>query len=129
MRATTRCALAAASAAAGCSYRDVLRGLVAVWHHRWLTLRTSFIGVGIGMMPASALKSRRGWPRPRGTGGLEGQVGYGQGAIEGVIAETANNSKEGGGFLPTIALGIPSTSAMALVVAALAILGLPVGPR
>ncbi|MBA4096884.1 MAG: hypothetical protein C0484_08975 [Rhodospirillum sp.] len=116
-------------AAAGCSYRDVLRGMVAVWHHRWLTLRTSFIGVGIGMMPGLGAEVAAWLAYGHAVQSSKDKSRFGQGAVEGVIApETANNSKEGGGFLPTIALGIPSTSAMALVVAALAILGLPVGP-
>ncbi len=54
---------------------------------------------------------------------------FGNGAIEGVIApETANNSKEGGAFLPAVAFGIPSTAVMALLLAAISILGLPIGP-
>ena len=49
------------------------------------------------------------------------EIPFGQGAIAGVIApEAANNSKEGGAMIPTLFFGIPGSSSMAIMMAALA---------
>lgn len=55
---------------------------------------------------------------------------FGKGAVEGVIAaESANNAKEGGGLVPTLAFGIPGGSSMAIFIGILYIVGLPPGPE
>jgi len=54
---------------------------------------------------------------------------FGKGAIAGVAApETANNSATGGCFIPLLTLGIPSNVVMALLMRALLINGIQVGP-
>ncbi len=59
-----------------------------------------------------------------------GQNGeFGHGAIEGVAGpEAANNSAVGGAYVPLMALGIPFTPAMAVVMAVLLIHGISPGP-
>src|SRR5262249_32837649 len=121
--------LNAERAAAGCTYRALFEGMAATWRHRWLTLRTTLIGVIIGMMPGLGAEVASWLAYGHAVQWAKDKSRFGQGAIEGVIApETANNSKEGGAFLPAVAFGIPSTSVMALLIAAISILGLPVGP-
>jgi hypothetical protein len=57
------------------------------------------------------------------------EIPFGKGAIAGVIApEAANNSKEGGAMIPTLFFGIPGSSGMAVMMAALAFVGVSVGP-
>ena len=54
---------------------------------------------------------------------------FGRGAIEGVAApEGANNATTSGGFVPLLALGIPATPALAVVLSGLMIYGLQPGP-
>ncbi len=54
---------------------------------------------------------------------------FGQGNIRGVIApESANNAKEGGSLLPTLAFGIPGSASMALLLGAFTLHGLVPGP-
>jgi putative tricarboxylic transport membrane protein len=54
---------------------------------------------------------------------------FGTGAIEGVAGpETANNAGAGGAFVPMLALGIPPTAVMALLLSALTIHGVTPGP-
>ena len=54
---------------------------------------------------------------------------FGKGAIEGVAGpETANNSAAGGAFVPLLALGIPPTAIMAVLLGALVIHGITPGP-
>jgi putative tricarboxylic transport membrane protein len=54
---------------------------------------------------------------------------FGEGNIEGVIAaEVANDAKEGGSLLPTVAFGIPGSPDMAVVLGAFVLHGLQPGP-
>jgi putative tricarboxylic transport membrane protein len=54
---------------------------------------------------------------------------FGQGAIEGVAGpEAANNAAVGGAYVPLMALGVPFTPAMAVVVGALMLHGITPGP-
>jgi TctA family transporter len=50
--------------------------------------------------------------------------------VEGVLGPgAANNSKEGGNLIPTVAFGIPGSSAMAILLGAFLIVGLDPGPE
>ena len=54
---------------------------------------------------------------------------FGQGAIEGVAApEAANNATSSAGFIPLMALGIPSSPPLALLLGGLIVYGLNPGP-
>jgi putative tricarboxylic transport membrane protein len=54
---------------------------------------------------------------------------FGEGAIEGVAGpESANNAAVGGAYVPLLALGVPFTPAMAVVVGALLLHGITPGP-
>ena len=54
---------------------------------------------------------------------------FGHGDIRGVIApEAANNAKDGGGLIPTLAFGVPGTAEMALFLGVLILHGLNPGP-
>ncbi len=54
---------------------------------------------------------------------------FGKGAIEGVAGpETANNASTGGGFIPMLSLGIPSSGATAILLGAFLMFGLQPGP-
>ena len=54
---------------------------------------------------------------------------FGQGAIEGVAApEAANNATSSAGFIPLMALGIPSSPPLALLLGGLTVYGLNPGP-
>jgi len=55
---------------------------------------------------------------------------FGTGVIEGVAApEAANNAAAQGGFVPLLALGIPTAPSMAILLGALMIYGLQPGPQ
>ncbi len=55
---------------------------------------------------------------------------FGKGAIEGIMApESANNSADQTSFIPTLALGIPGSPTMALMLGALIIHGITPGPQ
>ena len=55
---------------------------------------------------------------------------FGQGNIQGIIAsEAANNAKDGGSLIPTLAFGIPGSAEMAVFLGVLVLHGLEPGPR
>jgi TctA family transporter len=60
---------------------------------------------------------------------VEEREGFGKGDVRGVLGPgAANNSKEGGDLIPTVAFGVPGSSAMAILLGGFLILGLAPGP-
>jgi putative tricarboxylic transport membrane protein len=92
-------------------------------------LRSTGIGFGLGMLPGCTPGAisfvaydveRRVSPS---------RADFGRGAIEGVAApEGANNATTSAGFVPLLALGLPSTPALAVLLSGLQIYGLQPGP-
>jgi putative tricarboxylic transport membrane protein len=105
------------------------QGIKDVFIHWLLTLRSSVLGVIIGVLP--------------GVGGTVGNIlAYGQatqtergkkfgtGIVEGVIApESAVSANEGGGLVTTLGFGIPGGEGPAILLAAFIILGVAPGPE
>ena len=100
------------------------------FRHWWLVLRCSWIGAFFGAIPgvggaiidwlayAHALRTERG-----------AQKSFGTGDVRGVIAsESANNAKEGGALVPTVAFGVPGSAGMAVLLGAFLVHGLVPGP-
>ena len=55
--------------------------------------------------------------------------GFGKGDVRGVLGPgAANNSKEGGELIPTVAFGVPGGGAMAILLSGFLIMGLTPGP-
>lgn len=92
-------------------------------------IRSAVIGTVIGILPGAG-------------GSIAGLVSYsearriskepesfGKGNPDGVIAtEAANNATVGGGFIPTLVLGIPGTPPDAIILGALLVQGIKIGP-
>jgi putative tricarboxylic transport membrane protein len=109
--------------------REVLDGIVDVFRHFGLTIRTSIIGAVIGMIPGLGGDAASWICYGHAVQSSKTPERFGKGAIEGVIApETANNSKEGGSLLPTLFFGVPGSSGMAIMLGALVMLGIQPGP-
>lgn len=95
-----------------------------------LSLQSGVIGTLVGALPGAggeiaALLSydaaKRTVKNP--------EVPFGEGAYEGVVApESANNAAIGGALVPMLTLGIPGDSVTAVLVGALAVHGIRVGP-
>jgi TctA family transporter len=108
---------------------DIWEGVKDVFRHWWLFLRCSAIGTLIGIVPGTggsvAVWVAYGYAKATS----KNSDTYGTGNVEGVIApESANNAKEGGAMLTTLALGIPGSPAMAVLMGGFLILGLQPGP-
>ncbi len=104
-------------------------GVVAVLKHWPVLLRGSAIGTVIGAIPglggtvaaflaySSTVQTDR---HPES---------FGKGNIKGVIApESANNAKDGGSLIPTVAFGIPGSAETALFLGILVLHGIDPGP-
>ena len=93
-------------------------------------VRSAVLGTAVGILPAAG-------------GSVAGLVAYseakrtsknpeefGKGAHDGIIAsESANSATVGGGFIPTLVLGIPGTPPDAIILGALLVQGIRTGPE
>jgi putative tricarboxylic transport membrane protein len=94
----------------------------------WPMIRGSFIGFFTGLVPGPSpvIATMVSYSVERR---LDKYGEFGKGAIEGVAGpEAANNAAVGGAYVPLMALGIPFTPAMAVVMAVLLIHGISPGP-
>lgn len=92
-------------------------------------MRAAVIGAGVGIIPglgggvAAFMSYIVGMHRARDP------ESYGHGNPEGIIAsETANDAKDGGALLPTVAFGIPGSPDTAILLGAFILHGLQPGP-
>ncbi|MCF3934080.1 tripartite tricarboxylate transporter permease [Acuticoccus sp. M5D2P5] len=104
-------------------------GLALSMRSKFNLLRSSVIGTVVGILPGaggsiaglvSYSEARRASAKPET---------FGKGNPDGVIAtEAANNATVGGGFIPTLVLGIPGTPPDAIILGALLVQGIKIGP-
>jgi putative tricarboxylic transport membrane protein len=111
-------------------FGELLEGVKDVGRHWGLTVRTSFIGAVIGLIPGLGGDVASWMCYGHAVQHSKTPERFGKGAVEGVIGpEAANNSKEGGALLPTLFFGIPGSSGMAVMLGALVVLGVQPGPE
>ncbi len=93
-------------------------------------VRSSVIGTVVGILPGAggSVAGLVAYSEARRT--HKRGVEYGKGNPGGVIAtESANNATVGGGFIPTLVLGIPGTPPDAVILGALLVQGIRTGPQ
>ena len=91
--------------------------------------RSSIIGTVIGVLPGAggAIAALVAYSEARRSS--KSPNTFGEGNPSGIIAsESSNNATVGGGFIPTLVLGIPGTPADAVVLGALLVQGVKTGP-
>ena len=107
-------------------------GVKDTFHHFWLTIRCSLVGTFIGIMPGLGGGVAQWIAYGHSVQSARDSVelsGFGKGDVRGVLGPgAANNSKEGGALIPTIAFGVPGSSAMAILLGAFFMQGLMPGP-
>ena len=117
----------------GCGYGQARRGLVGGTrnvatlesrHSRFDYRHADRCDPGVSVAPSPRLSPTR---RPRKAD--RDPDSFGTGRIEGVIApESANNAKDSGALLPTLAFGIPGSAEMAVFLGILMLHGMQPGP-
>lgn len=100
------------------------------WRSRFNLARSSVIGTVVGILPGAggSIASLVAYAEARRKSRQPEE--FGKGAPDGVIAtESSNNATVGGGFVPTLVLGIPGTPPDAVILGALLVQGVRVGPQ
>jgi hypothetical protein len=106
-----------------------MQGVRDTFTHWSLTLRSSAIGLGIGVIPGmgGAVSQFMAYAHAQHTS--KHPETFGKGNVEGVVATGAvNNSREGGNLIPTVAFGIPGSISMAILLSVFLLKGLVPGP-
>jgi TctA family transporter len=105
-------------------------GVKDTFRNWWLVIRCAFLGSTLGAVPGlgsaiidwvaygHALRTEKGAEETFGTGDIRGVL----------ASEGANNAKEGGALVPTIAFGVPGSASMAILLGAFLVHGLVPGP-
>lgn len=104
-------------------------GIRAVFANPRTLFSGSAIGTLIGMIPGvgGTVASFLSYSFAAQTS--KGNENFGSGDIRGVIApEAANNAKDGGALIPTLAFGIPGSAEMAIFLGVLVLHGIDPGP-
>ncbi|WP_411890546.1 tripartite tricarboxylate transporter permease [Yoonia sp. SDW83-1] len=116
--------------AAGGRGARVGEALGLMWRSKFNLVRSSVIGTVVGILPAAggAVAGLVAYSEAQRTSKQPDE--FGKGAVDGVIAsESANSATVGGGFVPTLVLGIPGTPPDAIILGALMVQGIRVGPQ
>ena len=110
--------------------RGIGQGVRDTFAHWWLVVRSSAIGVGVGIVPGVGGSVAQFLAYGHAQQTSKHPEEFGKGAIEGVVASGAvNNAKDSGSLIPTVAFGIPSGAATAVLLSAFLIVGLDPGPQ
>ncbi|MGQ7792203.1 tripartite tricarboxylate transporter permease [Faunimonas sp. B44] len=108
-----------------------LREAIAItMRQKFNVLRSSVIGTVVGILPGAggSIASLVAYSEARRTARRDQH--YGRGEPGGIIAsESSNNATVGGGFIPTLVLGIPGTPPDAVILGALLVQGIRTGPK
>jgi TctA family transporter len=108
----------------------VMQGVKDTFTHWRLVLRCSALGTYIGVLPGLGGAAAQWVAYAHAVQSSPDKERFGKGAIEGVLGPgAANNSKEGGSLVPTIAFGVPGSVSMAILLGAFIIQGLTPGPE
>ena len=102
--------------------------LFEIWNTRINILRSSLIGIFVGILPAAGGTIANIIAYNEAKKASKNPEKFGTGILEGVVApEAANNATVGGGLIPTLTLGIPGTPVAAMIYGAILLQGLRPG--
>ena len=110
--------------------RKIIQGFYTALKYPLNLIRSSFIGVIIGALPAAGATVANIVSYNEAKRFSRHPETFGKGDPEGLVAaEAANNSSEGGAMATMLALGIPGGQATAVLIGAFMLQGLLPGPR
>ena len=112
---------------AGFRFKEAMR---ISWASRLNIARSSVIGTVVGILPGAggSIASLVSYSEAKRL--AKPHQKFGQGEPDGILAtESSNNATVGGGFIPTLVLGIPGTPPDAVILGALLVQGIRTGPQ
>lgn len=110
--------------------KGAMIGIKDAFRHWFLVIRCAAVGVWVGAVPGLGASVVDWFAYGHAVQTEKGaRESFGKGDVRGVIApESANNAREGGALIPTLAFGIPGSASMALLLVAFLIHGIQPGP-
>lgn len=100
-----------------------------MWSIKWVMLRCSIVGTIVGILPGAGATIASFMCYAMENKLSKYPEKFGTGIIDGIAAsEAANNAATGGAMVPLLTLGIPGGNAAAVMMSALALKGVQMGP-
>ncbi len=114
---------------AGVDLKGALPALATVVRLRWTVLRSSILGLFVGILPGAGATTAAILGYSAEVRMSSKPEEFGKGKIEGVAApESANNAAAVGAMIPLLSLGIPGSGTTAVLIGAFLIHNLQPGP-
>lgn len=111
------------------SIKKIFDGIFYVFKKPMTAIYSAIIGVFAGVIPGEGATMGSFLSYSRAKEASKNREKFGSGIPEGVIAaEAANNASSGGGILTSLLLGIPGTATCAILLGALMLHGIQIGP-
>lgn len=111
------------------SSKQLFDGIKETFRNIIFVIRCALVGVVIGIIPGlgGSVANFLAYGQAQKTS--KDPDSFGKGNPRGIIApEAANNAKDGGALIPTVAFGIPGSAGMAIILGGIIILGFNPGP-
>lgn len=113
----------------GNQVKTKLMGFKEAWSMKGVIARSSILGTLVGILPGAGATIASFLSYTTEVKLSKHPEKFGTGCPEGIAAsETANNAATGGAMVPMLALGIPGGNAAAIMMSALVLKGVQVGP-
>ena len=110
-------------------WRSTIDGFKEIIRHKICFFRSSTIGTLVGIIPGIGATAAAYFAYLAAVQSSKKPETFGQGNPEGLLAvEAANDAKDGGALLTTLAFGIPGSLEMAVLLVALILHGVTPGP-
>lgn len=109
---------------------SILTGIKQVTTRPFLLLRSAVIGILVGLVPGIGGVTANFISYMQASQTSQNSEQFGKGDPRGVLAsEAANDAKDGGALLPTVAFGIPGSAVMAVILGGLLLHGVTPGQQ
>ena len=121
--------LVATEGAGGGSVSTSLPSFKEWWEIKWIIVRCAIVGTIVGILPGAGATIASFLCYSMEVKMSKHPERFGTGYIGGIAAsETANNAATGGAMVPLLSLGIPGGNAAAIMMSALTLKGVQMGP-
>ena len=121
--------LSAEDGVSGGKVNTKMPSLKELWSIKWTMIRCSVVGTVVGILPGAGATIASFMCYTMETKISKYPEKFGTGIIDGIAAsETANNAATGGAMVPLLSLGIPGGNAAAVMMSALTLKGVQLGP-